>query len=608
MTIAIFPDPVKITSQPGTLAVPARLSKQLEEPIVDVNEFNRTFAVDPIRVSIAGKEDRIDGIGTEGYVLTIDPSQATVRANGITGCFYGIQSIRWLLHQACMDAGMLADDDLTVEVPCCEIVDYPRFPYRGFMLDEARYFLGMDAVKSVLDWMGLLKLNRFHWHVTEDQGWRLEIAGYPRLTEIGSRRDSTPRFRNRMPLDGKENSDATPHGGFYTRAQVREIVEHAALRHVTIVPEIEMPGHATAALASYPEVRCILPDDLPPGGALVLGHQLDGPDIKVSTRWGVHANIFCAGNPRTIEFLHDVLGEVAAMFPGPIIHVGGDEVPKAQWMCCDRCQQRMADLGLVVEEDLQKAFTAGIVDHLAGLGKTTMLWNEHTDESLASRKDHVICQYWTGTIDKLAGFLERGGRVVMSPSSHVYVDLAYHALPLRKVHEYEPLGEDAVRALGKAAFERAAAGGILGIEAPMWGEVFTSRQQMEHCAFPRVLAVADTCWTPAGRKDHARFMTRLGVALPFLDRLGIAHASIEEADPDEAAIERARQGPDHGHYMSFPLHRGGITPGSAPGSVAPARAGDPASLRGSCVSPSPAALTCPRGRARGTRSRNPRRR
>ncbi len=542
----IFPQPAKITESTGSFALPAKALDLLTNPSAKFQVGSGQLAMLKVQLHVAPGGSPIAGIGAEGYTLNVSKDGITIDANSETGCFYGTQTLRWLLQSGGSPSGTE-----TFSVGCCEILDYPRFPYRGYMLDEGRYFLGVDVVKSVLDWMAFLKLNRFHWHLTEDQGWRIEIKKYPKLTEIGSKRDSTPIYRNNRPPNGVENSDGIPHGGFYTQEQIKGIIEYAAQRHIVVVPEIEMPGHATAALASYPEMRCLLPEDFPPQGADIFGHHLDGTDIKVASNWGVFANILCASNPKAIEFVHDILKEVSGLFPGPIVHIGGDEVPKAQWMCCDRCQDKMATLGLKTEEDLQKSFTAEIIDYLASLGKKTMLWNEHTDDTLAARKENVICQYWTGSPERVNGFLENDGRVLMSPSSFVYVDMSYYTLPLKKVHDYDPLGAETVKAISKLAVKMADAGGIVGVEAPMWGEVFQSKAQVEYCTFPRVLAVADTCWAPQDNKNYARFKERVGTALKLLDAMGINHATLEEADPSEAAIERAKKDPKFGSYMFF---------------------------------------------------------
>ena len=544
MTITIFPEPVEIIEEDGTFKMSSEILDRIRKPIVDVESYAAVLAKFSIILSRSNENEQIDGIGNEGYTLAVTHDHAAITCNTIVGAFYGIQTLRWLLPFGEPEAEV-------VEIPCCRIVDYPRFPYRGYMLDEARHFLGVETVKSVLDWMALLKLNRFHWHLTEDQGWRIEIKQYPKLVEVGSTRDSTPIYRNVRRPRGVENSDGIPHSGHYTQEQLKDVIRYASQRHITIIPEIEMPGHATAALASYPELRCILPDDVPPEGGNVLGRFLDGPNIKVSTRWGVHANLFCVGNPATMQFLKDVLREVAGLFPGPIIHIGGDEVPKTQWMCCERCQERMASHNLATEEDLQKAFTAEIVDYLATLGKITMLWSEHTDESLAKRKENVICHYWTGSLDKVNGFLENGGKILMSPSRSVYVDLAYSFLPLKKVFSFDPQGADALKDVSELAARNATDGGIIGVEAPMWGEVFQSKAQVEYCTFPRILAVSDLVWTRQENRQYGRFMERVRVALDILDALDINHASLAEADPSAETIEKARSNPGFGRYAHF---------------------------------------------------------
>ncbi|MFX0102425.1 MAG: beta-N-acetylhexosaminidase [Candidatus Hodarchaeota archaeon] len=540
MKLSIFPDPVKITEKTGSFKLSKTLLGFLKSPPVKFKEYSSFLATFNVLLVVAPGEKQIEGIGTEGYTMVVSPENIIISANTEAGCYYGIQTLRWLLPPR----------SLVYEIPCCEILDYPRYPYRGYMLDEARYFLGMDTVKSVLDWMALLKLNRFHWHLTEDQGWRVEIKKYPKLVEVGSKRASTPISGNNWRYD-KDDGDGIPHEGFYTQDQIREIIDYAAVRHITIIPEIEMPGHATAALASYPEVRCTLPDDFPPEGAHVFGRFLDGPNINVSSYWGVHSTIFCVGNPKAVEFIQDVLKEVSDLFPSPIIHIGGDEVPKVQWICCNRCQGKKEELGLSTEEDLQIAFTADIIDYLASLGKKTMLWNEHSDDSLAERKEHVICQYWTGRLEKVNGFIEQGGNLVMSPSSHVYVDHAYHFLPLKRMYHYDPMGIETLRSISELAAEKADSGGILGVEAEMWGEVFQNREQVEYCTFPRIFALVDIAWKPQDAKNYDRFLERLPPALERLDAMGITHATLEQANPSDEAIEQETKNPKFGTYMYF---------------------------------------------------------
>ncbi|MHA1683860.1 MAG: beta-N-acetylhexosaminidase [Promethearchaeota archaeon] len=541
--LTIFPDPVKITEKDGFFSISREIAGLLENATSDMFDNTGVLEKNGVILFVAPDDAQISELGVEGYELKVSGEKILISANSKAGCFYGIQTIRWLTSPG---------DDMQVLVPCCEIVDFPRFPYRGYMLDEARYFLGPEMVKSVIDWMSLLKLNRFHWHLTEDQGWRVEIKKYPKLTGIGSKRASTPVYRNKWNLKEEENSDGIPHAGYYTQEQVRELVEYASKRFITIVPEIEMPGHATAALASYPEMRCLLPDDLPPEGANIFGRHLDGPDIKVSSKWGVHANLFCVSKARTMSFLHDVLEEISSLFPGPVIHIGGDEVPKTQWMCCERCQENIEALGLASEEDLQKKFTGDIIDYLAGLGKITMLWNEHADESLARRKEHVICQYWTGSLDQINEFLDRGGRVVMSPSRSVYLDHAYHFLPLEVVYHYDPLeGVHDGGAPGDGAAVNAGGTGILGIEAPMWGEVFQNKAQVEWCTFPRIFAITDIAWVPQGRKNYSRFLDRLPGAFDRLDEMHINHATLDEANPGAEAISESRKDPKFGKYAYF---------------------------------------------------------
>ncbi len=348
-------------------------------------------------------------LGREGYRLTVTPEAVTVIASGLAGIFYGIQSLRQLLPIQIEERRLVSGMDW--RVACLVITDQPRFPWRGFMLDEGRHFQGRETVLQTLDLMALHKLNIFHWHLTEDQGWRIEIKKYPRLTEIGSKRLGT---RNGFTA-GKH--DCIPHGGFYTQAQVREIVAYAAKRYITIVPEVEMPGHSVAALAAYPELSCT------------------GGPFEVATHFGIFPDIYCAGKEATFVFLQDVLDELLELFPSPYIHIGGDEAPKKRWKECPDCQRRIRDEGLKDVHALQVYFTNRIAAYLDSKGRHTLGWNEILQDGLA---ESAVVQFWARGRKRLLEAIRTKHRpTVMSSCFSTYLDYAYKPdslaphLPLR---------------------------------------------------------------------------------------------------------------------------------------------------------------------------------
>jgi hexosaminidase len=382
------------------------------------------------------------------------------------------------------------------------------------MLDEARYFLGKSAVIKVLDWMALLKLNKFHWHLTEDQGWRIQIDKYPKLTEIGSKRNGTPLYRNEnKELDGKE------HSGFYTKEDIKEIVEYAKHRYIDIIPEVEMPGHSVAALTAYPELSC------------------KGGPFEVSNYWGVHKDVFCLGNPQTNTFLKNILQEVMDLFPYEYIHTGGDEVPKDRWSNCPKCQEKIKNEKINDEHGLQVNFTNEITEFLANKGRKNVVWNELTDERLDSR---TVIQFWRGSFESIFCFLEKGGSAIISPSNYYYVDVAYHKTSLKKAYNYEPLPSSLETKIGK---------NIIGIEAELWGEVFNSQEKMEYCAFPRVFAIAESAWTRSNNKDYPRFIKSVEYFERLWKKLGInfTHLKITEPSWFDTLKNRFKKG--FGHYI-----------------------------------------------------------
>jgi hexosaminidase len=398
--------------------------------------------------------------GDEGYVLDIKRNTVSVEAANPAGIFYGVQTLLQLLPPEVEGAPPLK---IAWKIPCVKVEDRPRFSWRGAHLDVGRHFFPKEFVKKYIDLLARYKMNTFHWHLTEDQGWRIEIKKYPRLTEIGAWR--------RESMD-----DGIPHGGFYTQDDIREVVAYAKKRFITIVPEVEMPGHSQAALAAYPELSC------------------SGGPFKVGTEWGIIYDVYCGGNEKTFEFLEGVLTEVIDLFPGPFVHVGGDEVPKLRWQNCAKCQERIKSEGLKSEDELQSYFIKRMERFLAGKGKRLVGWDEILEGGLAP---NATVMSWRG----VAGGIEAaksGHDVVMSPTSHCYFDY-YQGLfdeprsiggflPIDKVYSYEPVPA------GLAAEE---ARHILGAQANVWTEYLADPSEVEYMLLP-------ACWRSAkssGRKS-----------------------------------------------------------------------------------------------------------
>jgi hexosaminidase len=430
-------------------------------------------------------------LGEEGYRLEVQPESVMLEAGTTTGIFYGIQSIRQMLPIEVESRQKL---NMEWYLPCVIIEDQPRFRWRGHMLDEGRHFQGKDIVKRTLDLMALQKLNVFHWHLTEDQGWRIEIKRYPLLTKVGSQRAGSAKSWLSKKHDG------IPHGGFYTQQDIREIVAYAAERHITVVPEIEMPGHSVAALASYPELSCT------------------GGPFEVSPRFGILQDIYCAGKEATFTFLQNVMDEVLELFPSPFIHIGGDEAPKARWKECPHCQQRIKDEGLKDEEALQVYFVNRMVDYITQRGKRVIGWSEILHEGLT---ESAIVQFWIGRPKKYSDALhtQPGREIINSYCVSTYLDYNYKLISLQRAYRFEPV----FRNLGTEETNR-----ILGLESPLWTEWVRDRNKLDHQTYPRLTAFAETGWSQKDRKNYKDFSRRLGVFLKRLHLLDVHYATPKE--------------------------------------------------------------------------------
>jgi hexosaminidase len=436
----------------------------------------------------------LESLGREGYRLTVSPQAVLVEAPESTGVFYGIQTLRQLLPVEIEERHPVSDVDW--RIPCMIITDQPRFAWRGFMLDEGRHFQGRDTVLKTLDLMALQKLNVFHWHLTEDQGWRIEIKQYPRLTEVGSKRLGTRKGFTAGKHDG------IPHAGFYTQDEIRAIVAYAADRFITVVPEVEMPGHSVAALAAYPELSCT------------------GGPFKVATHFGIFPDIYCAGKEGTFAFLQNVLDEVMELFPSPYIHIGGDEAPKKRWKNCPECQRRIQAEGLKDAHALQVYLTNRIAAYLDSKGRHAIGWNEILQPGLA---ENAVVQFWARGRKQLLEAIRTEHRpTVMSSCFSTYLDYPYNLLPLRRLYRYEPV---------PAGLDELAAASILGVESPLWTEWVPNRARLDYQLYPRLTALAETGWTPRDRKSLPDFLSRLRSFMSRLNCLGVQPASLQEANP-----------------------------------------------------------------------------
>ena len=423
-------------------------------------------------------------LGDEGYVLEVTPRRVSIRAPKEAGLFYGAQSLRQLFPPAIYAA--TAQKDVAWTAPAVRIEDQPRFRWRGAMLDVCRHFSPKDFVLRFIDLLAIHKLNTFHWHLTDDQGWRIQIRKYPRLTEVGAWRKHTRLGHER----NAKGFDKKPHGGFYTQEEIREVVEYARQRHITVVPEIEMPGHAQAAIAAYPELG-------------VTGQQLE-----VWPRWGVNPNIF---NPseKTILFLQDVLTEVLELFPGAFIHIGGDEAVKDQWKASPEVQARIKELGLKDEHEMQSYMVRRMDKFLADRGRRLIGWDEILEGGLAPG---ATVMSWRGVEGGITA-ARAGHDVVMSPTTHAYLDYAQSQepgelpniggnLPLEKVYSLDPV---------PASLTPEEAKRVLGAQGNIWTEYMTSPGHVEYMVFPRLTAISEVTWTPVAQKNYDDFLKRMRV-------------------------------------------------------------------------------------------------
>jgi len=422
----------------------------------------------------------------EWYSLSVTAKTITINAVEEAGLFRGSRTLIQLLQQG-LTTGSLS---------CLTISDHPRFPWRGMHLDVCRHFFPVEFVKKYIDLLARYKMNSFHWHLTEDQGWRMEIKSHPNLTEVGAWRKGS-----QVGPYSRREYDSIPYGGFYTQDEIREVVAYAAARHINVVPEIELPGHAMAALAAYPHLGCT------------------GGPYEVQKGWGVFEDVFCAGNDSVFDLLEDVLSEVMELFPSPYIHIGGDECPKEAWKTCAKCQARKKSAGLKDEHELQSWFIQRIEKFVNAKGRKIIGWDEILEGGLAP---NATVMSWQGIEGGIAA-ARSGHYAVMSPGSHCYFD-HYQGDPaneplaiggyttVQKVYSYEPIPAELKPEEHKY---------ILGAQGNVWTEYILTPEHVEYMAVPRMLALAEVLWTPKEKRNEADFIARLEREFPRLEAMKV---------------------------------------------------------------------------------------
>ncbi len=455
--------------------------------------------------------ERMDNPVQGAYLETVDNKGVYIAGDNEPGVFYGMQTLIQLLP---VDNNKPQTTNNKLQIPYVSIKDHPRFEYRGMHLDCGRHFFPVSFIKKYIDFIALHKMNYFHWHLTEDQGWRIEIKKYPKLTEVGAWRNGT--IIGHYPGTG---NDGIHYGGYYTQDEIKDVVAYAAKRYITIIPEIEMPGHSSAAIAAYPYLSCF-PDEATKHNPRTAWAG-DSTGKQVQQSWGVFPDVFCAGKESTFKFLEDVLDEVMKLFPSKYIHVGGDECPKANWKRCPLCQKRIQDEHLKDEEGLQSYFIQRIEKYINSKGKILIGWDEILEGGLAP---NAVVMSWRGEAGGIAAARQKH-KVIMTPGAWVYFDHAQSRnedsvtiggyLPLEKTYSYEPVSDSLTKDQGKY---------ILGAQGNVWTEYMGNERKVEYMIFPRMSALSEVLWSPKKDRDSTDFERRLMTQFKRYDLWGVDYS------------------------------------------------------------------------------------
>jgi hexosaminidase len=459
-------------------------AKQLKDYLDPATGFDLkigNFDMQTNQIILQINESLMD-LGGEGYTLEVNQNKILIEAYHRKGLFFAFQTLLQLLSKEIFRDAKV--EDMEWQIPNCSVRDTPEFEWRGLMIDYSRTFWNKRITKKYIDAMAFYKLNKLHMHLTDDQGWRIEISQYPELTEIASKFDTSYH-------EPKERE------GYFSHSDVKEIIRYAEKRNIEIIPEIEMPGHSSEVFAVYPQLSC-------KGETLKIHPFTEGP--------GIHKEILCAGNDDTFVFLKNVLSEIIELFPSKYIHIGGDEAPKDHWKECAKCQQRIQDEGLKDEHELQSWFIKEIEKYLAAHGKTMIGWDEIVEGGLSKT---ATVMYWRGWKKEVPDFvLKHGNNIIMTPTSHCYFDYTHETISTEKVYSYYP-----VPAESNKKYEEQ----ILGVQANFWSHLNRIEPEMDRQIFPRMLALAEVGWSIKSNKNWDDFTLRLNHHLKILDIKDIYH-------------------------------------------------------------------------------------
>lgn len=515
----ILPRPTSVRSEPGAFVLDRRTSLDADPGLANEASMLREAIGKPAKLQLPSKrirgsgsirlvlDKRLSALGPEGYRLRVEPNVIRIESSSPAGVFFGVQTLRQMLPTAFF--GSARPKGRQWKLPCLTVEDKPRFGWRGAHLDVARHFFPKPKILRFLDLLAMHKMNVLHLHLTDDQGWRIEIKRYPKLIEVGSKRKDT------QINDAPDEFSGKPHSGFYTQSDLREIVKYASQRHITVLPEIEMPGHSQAAIAAYPE----------------LGNT--GIPLEVATGWGTHVDVLNV-EESTVRFMQSVLDEVMAIFPSRYVHIGGDEAPKGQWKASERAQAKMKSLGLKNEEELQAWFISEMDRYLTSKGQRLIGWDEILEGYLAPG---ATVMSWRGE----AGGIEaarQGHDVIMSPAAFCYFDQAqtgdpklelkhpWGKLGLERLWSYEPIPKQLDAGLAKH---------VLGAQSALWTEAIPTWDVAEYQLFPRLSVFSEVLWSGRDRPNYAQFLPRLKAHVARLDAMGVRHHPIDLPAPPKIA-------------------------------------------------------------------------
>ena len=500
--VRIIPNPSQISTIDSVFIIDNNTGISFSESFKNSGNFLKTFITygSGIELTTGGDIQFIMNheLGNEAYTLKVSESKITIEASTDQGAFYAVQTLRQLFPPQLEQRNLMLDK---IKVPVVTINDKPQFKYRGMHLDVGRHMYSVEFIKKYIDALAMLKMNTFHWHLTEDQGWRIEIKKYPKLQNIAAYRDQTLVGHY---SDQPHQFDGKKYGGYYSQEEIKDIVAYAQERFVTIIPEIEMPGHSQAAIAAYPELGCT------------------GKQVEVATKWGVFEEIYCP-TETTFQFLEDVLDEVMELFPSTYIHIGGDEAPKTRWENSLFCQQLIKEKGIKDEHELQSYFIERIEKYLNSKGRQIIGWDEILEGGLAPNATVMSWRGVNGAIEAA----KAGHNVVMTPTSHCYFDyyqsesdnepLAIGGfLPLEKVYAFNPIPGELTEEESKF---------VLGAQGNVWTEYMPTEDQVEYMTFPRMLAMSEVVWSNPSQKNYQDFVSRLESFHQRLEALKINYAN-----------------------------------------------------------------------------------